>query len=82
MPERYRSSMVDDYRYVITLDGVDWGLAVDQVSTAKSLHPDDVRWRGERSKRPWLAGTVVEHMCALLDVSQLTTLFESRIRTR
>ena len=28
------------------------------------LRPEQVRWRSARSKRPWLAGTVVKHMCA------------------
>ncbi|MEE8058887.1 MAG: chemotaxis protein CheW [Pseudomonadales bacterium] len=75
MPERYSESMIDQFAYVISINGVDWGLAVDRVSNAITLEPDDVRWRGERSKRPWLAGTVVEHMCALLDVSQLAAMF-------
>ena len=75
MPERYDPAMQARYRYVISISGVDWGLAVDNVDNAITLDPDQVRWRGERSKRPWLAGTVVEHMCALLDVSQLARMF-------
>lgn len=82
MPERYRADMPDNYRFVISLHGVDWGLAIDNVSRSLKLHPDDVRWRGERSKRPWLAGTVVEHMCALLDVSQLARMFHHQDRAR
>jgi len=31
------------------------------------LTPDQVRWRTERTRRRWLAGTVIEHMCALID---------------
>lgn len=75
MPERYSEAMSANYAYVVTINGVDWGLAVDDVSSAIPLDPDQVRWRGERSKRPWLAGTVVDHMCALLDVSQLAAIF-------
>lgn len=75
MPERYREQMLDHYEYIITINGVEWGLAVDGVSSAITLEPGDVRWRTERSKRPWLAGTVVDHMCALLDVSQLAAMF-------
>lgn len=75
MPERYREQMLDHYEYLITINGVEWGLAVDSVSSAITLEPGDVRWRTERSKRPWLAGTVVDHMCALLDVSQLAAMF-------
>lgn len=75
MPERYSEAMEQGLSYVITIHGVDWGLAVHSVETAITLDPEDVRWRSERSKRPWLAGTVVDKMCALLDVSQLAALF-------
>ena len=77
MPERYIETMNDDFTYVLSINGVDWGLAVDDVANAVTLDPDAVRWRSERSKRPWLAGTVVEHMCALLDISQLAAMFLS-----
>lgn len=82
MPERYTDSMKEHFGYVISINGVDWGLAVDEVSQAITLSPDEVRWRGERAKRPWLAGTVVEHMCALLDVSQLAAMFVQQDRTK
>lgn len=75
MPERYSELMKEQFNYVISINGVDWGLAVDKVSTAIVLEPEEVRWRTVRGKRPWLAGTVTEHMCALLDVSQLAALF-------
>ena len=80
--ERYNDSMKENFSYVITLDGVDWGLAVDHLSTAITLDPEDVRWRGERSKRPWLAGTVIEKMCSLLDVSQLAAMFVEQDQRR
>lgn len=82
MPERYQESMRAAYRYLITLHGSDWGLAVDSVVNSVVLDPDNVRWRGRRSKRPWLAGTVVEQMCALLDVSQLAWMFHNQDRKR
>ena len=64
----------DGYRFVIRLDDSDWGLACDEVAQSFRLSPDDVRWRTARSKRPWLAGTVVQHMCALLDVGSMASL--------
>lgn len=74
MPEKYDASFVDGIRYVISINGFDWGLAVDNVDKAIKLVPDDVRWRSERSKRPWLAGTVVDYMCALVDVRELAVM--------
>jgi purine-binding chemotaxis protein CheW len=36
-----------------------------------------VKWRTQRNQRPWLAGTVIEHMCALVDVTALAELIAS-----
>jgi purine-binding chemotaxis protein CheW len=71
MPERYDESFVKSAKYVVSINGVPWGLAVDSVNQPISLMPDEVKWRGDRSKRPWLAGTVKEHMCALLDIPMI-----------
>jgi purine-binding chemotaxis protein CheW len=58
-------------KYVILIDGGRFGLAADSLSQVLSLEPAEVRWRSRHSKRPWLAGTVVEHMCALLEIDRL-----------
>jgi len=71
MPERYDESFVKNAKYVVSINGVPWGLAVDSVNQPISLKPEDVKWRSDRSKRPWLAGTVKEHMCALLDIPMI-----------
>lgn len=71
MPERYDENFLKTARYVVSINGVPWGLAVDSVNQPITLSPEDVRWRGERSKRPWLAGTIKEHMCALLDTEMI-----------
>ena len=77
MPERYREDFRDGLQYVISVQGHDWGLAVHQVSRSLRLDPDQIKWRTRRGQRPWLAGTVIEHMCALLDVTQLAQLIAS-----
>lgn len=77
MPERYRDDFRDGLQYVISVEGYEWGLAVHQVSRSIRLLPDEIKWRSQRSQRPWLAGTVIEHMCALLDVSALAELIAS-----
>jgi purine-binding chemotaxis protein CheW len=71
MPERYDESFVKTAKYVVSIDGVPWGLAVDSVNQPITLQPEHVKWRGDRSKRPWLAGTVKDHMCALLDIPRI-----------
>lgn len=71
MPERYDDRFLQTARYVMSINGVPWGLAVDSVNQPITLDPEEVKWRSDRSKRPWLAGTVKEHMCALLDIPQM-----------
>lgn len=71
MPERYDENFVKNAKYVVSINGVPWGLAVDSVNQPISLKPDEVKWRSDRSKRPWLAGTIKEHMCALLDIPMI-----------
>ncbi len=67
MPERYDASKRDSLAFVITIHGQPWGLACHGVEQSITLQPEQVKWRGQRGKRPWLAGTVVDHMCSLID---------------
>ncbi|PID43279.1 MAG: chemotaxis protein CheW [Gammaproteobacteria bacterium] len=71
MPDRYRDENRNNYKYTIRLAESDWGLACDNVAQAITLAPEQVRWRSERSRRPWLAGTIIEHLCALVDADML-----------
>lgn len=77
MPDRYRDDFRQGLQYVISVQGYEWGLAVHQVSRSLRLDPNEIKWRSRRGQRPWLAGTVIEHMCALLDVAELAELIAS-----
>ncbi|MGE8499299.1 MAG: CheW domain-containing protein [Pseudomonas sp.] len=77
MPDRYREDFRQGLQYVISVEGYEWGLAVHQVSRSIRLDPSEIKWRTQRTQRPWLAGTVIEHMCALLDVASLAELIAS-----
>ena len=61
---------------IVLIDEGRWGLACDQVAEVVTLEPGAVRWRTERPRQPWIAGTVVAHMCALLDAGE----FARRLR--
>lgn len=78
MPERYKADMAKDLKFVISINGYDWGLAVHHVRHSIRLEPSAVKWRTDRGKRAWLAGTVIEHMCALLDVEVLAQLISDQ----
>ncbi len=77
MPERYQDSFLKNAKYVMSINGVPWGLAVDSVNQPIRLDLDEVKWRTDRSKRPWLAGTLKSHMCALLDIPMIGKILTS-----
>jgi purine-binding chemotaxis protein CheW len=57
-------------RILITQDKR-WGLACDEILSIGKLRPEKVRWRTVRQKKPWLIGTVIEELTAIIDVTQL-----------
>ncbi|MEL3927780.1 chemotaxis protein CheW [Aeromonas enteropelogenes] len=67
---------MDEYKYLIMLGQSPWGLACHHLRGTELLHRDQVKWRHQAGKRPWLAGMVKEKMCALLHVSELLLLLE------
>ncbi|MCK9607113.1 MAG: chemotaxis protein CheW [Methylomonas sp.] len=48
-----------------------WGLACDEILSIGKLKPDKVRWRTCRQKKPWLIGTVIEELTAIIDLQEL-----------
>lgn len=70
----------EPYRFYILLDGKRWGLACHAVADVVSLQPDEVKWRKVRKLQPWLAGTVIDKMCALLDVEGFLKMLHQNSR--
>ncbi|MCQ8104983.1 chemotaxis protein CheW [Methylomonas sp. SURF-2] len=48
-----------------------WGLACDEILSIGKLMPDKVRWRTSRQRKPWLIGTVIEELTAIIDLQEL-----------
>ncbi len=65
-------------RIVLIHDGR-YGLACDEVAEVITLQPQDVRWRTSRTQRRWLAGTVVAHMCALIDTASFAQMLADKL---
>lgn len=57
-------------RILVTQDKK-WGLACDEIVSIGKLQPEKVRWRTVRHKRPWLIGTVIDELTAIIDLTQL-----------
>ncbi len=76
MPERMGVGEAPDYGHIIFFDEGRWGFACESVRQVIRLRNEEVRWRTSRTQRPWLAGTVIEHMCALLDVDAVADMIQ------
>lgn len=51
-----------------------WALACSAIGDVIRLAPEQVRWRSHRGSRPWLAGTVLERLCALIDTEAFAAM--------
>jgi len=77
MPEKGFDLSEVGFEFIIQLQRSHWTLACKEVYSTVRIQPDQVKWRSTQGKRPWLAGTVIEHMCALIHVDSLVALLES-----
>lgn len=59
-------------KHILLINDGSWGFVCDDFSKVFTLCPTQIQWRVDRTRSAWLAGTVIEHMCALLDVDQFT----------
>jgi purine-binding chemotaxis protein CheW len=71
MPERRPYLAEQGFKYLIQLEKTPWAIACQSIDDTVRLNASEINWRGERGKRNWLAGTVIEKMCALVDVNGL-----------
>lgn len=68
-PERDRGK-------VILIGSGRWGLVCDDLAEVVNLEPAAVKWRVSTANRPWLAGTVIDRMCALIDADAFAAMLE------
>ncbi len=66
-----------NFKHIILIDNNRWGLACETVLEVVTLKTDSVKWRSSRTKRRWLLGTVIEHMCALLDSYEFAAMLKT-----
>ena len=67
--------------HIVLIDDYRWGLACDSIGEVITLNPNEVKWRTSKTMRGWLAGTVIEHMCALLNSEGFATMLEKGPKT-
>lgn len=67
------------FKSILITEDKRWGLACDEILSIGRLNPEKVRWRTNRQKRPWLIGTVIEELTAIVDLQQLVPNRRRRI---
>jgi purine-binding chemotaxis protein CheW len=79
MPEKFGSSLEysPNYQYIIVIGDSNWGLECNRLIDSTTLSHDEIKWRTNITRSPWLAGTVKHRMCGLLAVDALIELFEN-----
>lgn len=59
------------FQRILITEDKRWGLACDEILSIGKLQPEKVRWRTSRQKRPWLIGTVIDELTAIVDLRAL-----------
>jgi len=80
LPAEHRQEMAAEpaerLSHILLVDDQRWGLACDSIGEVVWLSKDDVKWRGNKTKRPWLLGTAIEHMCAVMDTEAFADMLK------
>lgn len=67
------------FKHLLLVDDGKFGFACDELGQVLKLSSEKIRWRNDRSKRPWMAGTVIEQMSALLDVDSFIEMLKEGV---
>jgi purine-binding chemotaxis protein CheW len=78
IPNTRRDALRSDFRYrrVLQVGRGGWGFVCDGDVERIELSFEKVHWRTKQGKRQWLAGTIVDQKCALLDVSVIERVLD------
>lgn len=64
-----------DAAHILLVGDGRWGVACRSVGEVIRLTPEEVKWRSDRGRRPWLAGTVLNRRCAVMDTEAFAAMF-------
>ncbi len=54
--------------HVLIFGGDEWGLMCDKLLSPVMLDPNEIHWSLRHENRPWMAGTLPDQLCILLDL--------------
>ena len=82
LPENRRDALelasADRLGHILLVDDYKWGLACDSIGDVVWLTKDEVKWRQNKQTRPWLAGTSLQHLCALMDTEVFANMLNNQ----
>lgn len=64
---------------IILIDNLKLGLAVDAVFEMITIRPTRVNWRSTRTRRQWLAGTMLDDMIVVLDAKSTAKILSGML---
>ncbi len=82
LPENRRDAVdlasADRLGHILLVDDYKWGLACDSIGDVVWLTKDEVKWRQNKQTRPWLAGTSLQHLCAIMDTDVFANMLNNQ----
>lgn len=78
LPEDKRRG--EEPRHILVVGDGSWALSCSSIGNVIKLAPNEVKWRSASGQRPWLAGTVLHHLCALLETEAFAQMLANKER--
>jgi purine-binding chemotaxis protein CheW len=86
LPENRRASLdlnpSHRFSHILLVDNYNWGLACDAIGDVIWLDQHKVKWRKNKTQRPWLAGTALEQLCAIMDTEVFAEMMNANVSGR
>ncbi len=60
--------------HVLIIGNGEWGLMCDKLLSPVTVEPDDIHWSCRHKNRAWMAGTLPDQLCIILDLDVLLTM--------
>jgi len=83
LPENRRHNISEDpenrFSHILLVNDSQWGLACDSIGEVIWLTSEEVKWRKSKQQRPWLAGTSLQQLCALIDTEVFAEMLNQQV---
>lgn len=83
LPENRRQGIAEDpqdrFSHILLVNDSQWGLACDSIGEVIWLTAEEVKWRKSKQQRPWLAGTSLNHLCAVIDTEVFAEMLNQKV---